>query len=328
MITVRLKGGLGNQMFQYAFGESIQAKTGISVQYDTSYLKGLYSDKSKALEMFLKMRSQSAVFAPRSFSLDIFPNIDQTKFVSHSKYRVRQSLAGKIVEKLIEKYDFRFMQEKRFQYDDYSKKIKDGMYLDGNWQSYKYFDAISGNIAHDFTFQNGNEYGEMSTEAKDFEKHVLESESVCVYARRGDMAKDPRAAALHGTVSPQYFSKAIEEMIVRTKDRNPNLKWFVFSDEIDWCKENITHPKVAYTYFNNDWSGKGAAHQLRIMSECKHFIIPNSTFGWWPAWLSRSAEKHSIPKVVICPKEFYKHTAFGAEDLIPPSWISLPGYLV
>jgi len=94
----------------------------------------------------------------------------------------------------------------------------------------------------------------------------------------------------------------------------PEASYFVFSDDIEWCKKNIkfSHP----TFFVEDeYFGKKGEEYLFLMSACKYFVIPNSTFSWWGAWLSEREEK-----IVICPKKWFVDESIDTSDLIPNDW--------
>ncbi|MEM7514287.1 MAG: alpha-1,2-fucosyltransferase, partial [Bacteroidota bacterium] len=101
----------------------------------------------------------------------------------------------------------------------------------------------------------------------------------------------------------EYYDKAIAYF--QEEVDNPEI--FVFSDDIEWCKENLQY-KLPLTFVGHEYKGKRFGKYLYLMSLCKHFIIPNSTFGWWAAWLSRNEQKK-----VVMPKPWALHS-----DYFPP----------
>ena len=130
----------------------------------------------------------------------------------------------------------------------------------------------------------------MVTENEKLYKKITESESVCVTIRRGDYLNDTFRNDFY-LCTPKYFIEAMRIM----KSRVPNAKFFIFSDEPEWCKENIPFPFECEYESGIDpvWE------KFRLMYSCKHFIISNSTFSWWAQYLSRNKNK-----VVIAPNKW------------------------
>ena len=131
--------------------------------------------------------------------------------------------------------------------------------------------------------------------------------------RRGDYVTYRSVLTTLGLVGVPYYDRAIEYMAQHVKDPH----FFIFSNDIAWCKENIK-PGFPVTYLGDDTAGPKASFHLQLMSHCKHNIIPNSTFSWWGAWLNRNSQK-----IVIAPKEWRIAGSRGKDDIIPASWITL-----
>jgi hypothetical protein len=152
--------------------------------------------------------------------------------------------------------------------------------------------------------------------AKDRNAEVLEqirhSFSISIHVRRGDYVTLAAASEFHGLMGPDYY-KAGAEAILRGKNETPSF--FVFSDDPEWCKENIKLPgEITYI----DWNtGKNSFEDMRLMSNCKHHVIANSSFSWWGAWLNPSKEK-----IVVAPKQWFNDTS-NQTDIVPESWIRL-----
>ena len=138
---------------------------------------------------------------------------------------------------------------------------------------------------------------------------IESSMSICLNVRRGDFVTNPH----HGTCSLYYYSQAIEYIVDRVKD----AYFYIFSDDIEWCKKNmqINYP---FTMVTHDIAGEKFKYYLKLMVDCKHYIIPNSTFGWWAAWLNTNPDK-----IVIAPKQWFRKPEIDTSDVIPRGWLRI-----
>ena len=183
------------------------------------------------------------------------------------------------------------------------KNIKNNdLYLCGWLESPKYFDHIRNKILKEFTPRNAR-----LEKNADLYKKIENSESVCVTIRRGDFLSD-KFKNEHYVCTPEYFYKGIE--LIRKKVVQPTF--FVFSDDVGWCKDNMRFPKGTEFEDGTDpvWE------KLRLMYSCKHFIISNSTFSWWAQYLSRNDDK-----IVIAPKK-WKNKG-DHKDIYQDNWIKI-----
>jgi hypothetical protein len=180
------------------------------------------------------------------------------------------------------------------------------VYLAGYWQSEKYFKEIEDIIRRDFCLKSepGPENAAMADEIKGVP-------SVCVHVRRTDYVTDPRTNQHHGTCSPEYYRNAA--CLVGSQVSNPHF--FVFSDEPDWARANLELP-VPTTFVTHNGSEKGY-EDLRLMALCQHYIIANSSFSWWGAWLGNSGG------IVVAPKRWFNTEGRDTRDLIPAGWARL-----
>jgi hypothetical protein len=139
-----------------------------------------------------------------------------------------------------------------------------------------------------------------------------EESAVSIHVRRGDYVSDAGTNRFHGTCSVDYYHDAVD----RISGFAPASHFFVFSDGIDWAKENLRlRQPVTYVDFND---GEKNYEDLRLMSLCKHHIIANSSFSWWGAWLNPNPDK-----IVIAPKKWFNDPSINTDDLIPNSWLRL-----
>ncbi|NTV98925.1 MAG: alpha-1,2-fucosyltransferase, partial [Chlorobiaceae bacterium] len=182
-------------------------------------------------------------------------------------------------------------------------------WIEGYWQSEKYFDAISRDIAREFRIITP-----LSPKSTETKKLIGSTESVSVHVRRGDYVAEDYRGRIHGPLKISYYAEALD--IIAQKKRSPHL--FIFSDDIPWVKENLRFDFPArYVDHNDERSG---FEDLHLMSLCRHNIIANSTFSWWGAWLNRNPTK-----IVIAPKQWFPDPKMNSltSDLIPDSWIRL-----
>lgn len=178
------------------------------------------------------------------------------------------------------------------------------MYLEGYWASEKYFAPIKDVIKQEFTVREP-----LAVKATDLLAEITERKSVCVNIRRGDFVANPT----HNVCGLDYYTAA-EKLILEKED---NLHFYVFSDDVEWCQENLRFSMPA-TFVTYDYKGNKFQDYFRLMSACQHFIIPNSSFAWWATYLNKSDSK-----VVIAPKRWLNLPGFTTDDILPESWIRL-----
>jgi hypothetical protein len=183
--------------------------------------------------------------------------------------------------------------------------LKGNILLDGYWVSEKYFITIQDKIRNIFSVKTP-----VNKDNQEMLEKIRSTESVCVHIRRGDYVSNERANKHHGTCSKGYYEKSAS--IYKDKIKNP--VFFVFSDDIEWCKKNI-HLSKKMIYVDNN-SLETGYEDLRLMYNCKYFIIANSTFSWWGAWLSSYNEKK-----VIAPKSWFAKKGLYEKDIVPDDWI-------
>ncbi len=295
MIITKISGGLGNQMFQYAFGRQIS--------------------KLNNSELKLDLRFFDNPDEVREFQLDIF-NIEYTQINSDDaksleaqgrEYEVGGLNLISKIRGLVNPGSYKIIRQKSRKFNPEYLKLNGNLILDGYWVSEKFFTNIREEI---------QEIYQVKTHISDANKRTLEkiqnSESVCVHIRRGDYVLDERTNKHHGTCSQDYYRKGAKFY----KEKLNNPIFFIFSDDIDWCKKNIDLGTEMVFIKNN--SIENGYEDLRLMYNCKHFIIANSTFSWWGAWLSRYNEKN-----VIAPKHWFAKEGLYDKDIVPEDWLRI-----
>lgn len=291
MIIMKIQGGLGNQLFQYALGRNLAYKNNTTLKLDISWY-----------------RTQEY----RSFELDQF-NIQadiatDAEVLSFAKYKKRG-------RKILFWYNWliadesKYVREKTFIFNSHILDIKDDTYLDGVWPFEKYFQNIADIIRSEFTLKNP-----LGSVAQTVHNDILTKESISICIRRGDFVSIQKVHDIHGLLPMDYYREAVK--IISARVKNPHF--FVFSDDIEWVKENFTldHP---VTYVSDGHMRISSTEEFVLMSHCKHTVSANSSFSWWAGWLNKNPSK-----IVIFPQKWFKDESRNSPDLIPSSWITIP----
>lgn len=282
-------GGLGNQMFQYVLRCNFEKKG--EVRDDTSY----YVHVSDAMPFVLT---------------EVFPNVRMKEVSDKEKEKylrlnVSKSILRKVYYKLFGLREKRYCEKKDLYFDDAVLLEKEG-YFSGYWQSYKYVELVKDEIAERFRFKETNEKW-----IRELVKNMREENSVSVHIRAGDYFL-PQNVALFGNIcTEKYYNSAIKLMC----NKIDQPLFFVFSNDINWCKENILLDNVVWMDEetmpkHEDWI------EMYLMSCCRHNIIANSSFSWWAAWLNKYQNK-----IVIAPKKWLQ--TVEKDEICPEEWIRI-----
>ncbi len=294
MIVVKLMGGLGNQMFQYAAGLSLATKKNTDLYIDTSFLneddKGAYTKRHFELDMF-----NISVKIADKFILDQF-NFNQTKLITKLK-KLKPNLFKKII-----------YNEHQFHFLTTFFKLPVYTYLNGFWQSENYFNECRSILLNQFSLKKS-----LSDNAFEIDNKIKSTTSISLHIRRGDFLSLKSANHFHGFLPIDYYKNAIN--YINTKISN--VTFFIFSDDIDWCKNNFDFISNK-EFVDGKFLALTIHEELILMSNCQHNITANSSFSWWGAWLNQNPEK-----IVIAPKNWFADKTINTNDLIPKSWIKL-----
>ena len=297
MVIAEINSGLGNQMFQYAAAKSLASHLNTPLLLDISWYHA----------------SESAQ-TPRAFELNVYPEIQESIASPEMINELIRPASVGIVNKI--KHRLNRMRavhrqwafvEPHFHFYPSFFEARNSVYLSGYWQSEKYFLPIADQIRQTFT---------LNIPEADVNFNVLKRiqsvNAISIHVRRGDMIKNPDVAHVHGSCNLDYYQRAMK--LIEKSVNEP--VYFIFSDDTDWCKENLKsmHPLEFITGNEED----RAFWDIQLMRNCKHHITANSSFSWWGAWLNPSASKK-----VISPLRWFADDSKDTSDLIPADWMRI-----
>lgn len=309
MIYIELKGRLGNQFFRYAYARALQLKRG----KDEQLVLGLSNMNGKdandgwcdSLRDFhvihYKTSNKRLVYQYGTIWQKIIDSLfflDLRVFARNNRYR-RMVHSRKWID-FLARYGLIHNVEEYHQYK--IPKTKD-VIIDGGFQNPFYFEPIKDLLQKEFTPRH-----QILSENISLYNIINNTNSVCISIRRGDFTSS-RFSKIYNICSEEYYKKAVE--IVKKEIDNPTL--IVFSDEIEWAKNNLSFDLPTYYERGCDplWE------KVRLMTACKHFIISNSSFSWMIQYLGKSKNK-----IVISPDKWYNSTEFPCY-LIEDSFIKI-----
>lgn len=294
MVVVKLMGGLGNQMFQYAVARSLSIENNTELKLDIS---------------FLLDRSPRPNFVFRDYDLGVFNIKARIAEASEVDIITRKSLLEKVMVKAGIR-ETKLYREKYFHFDPQVMRLKPPIYLEGYWQSYLYFQNIADVIRKEFTLKDIIPYSIQQMA----HKIRICNESVCLNVRRGDFVSNPESKRVHGVCDKNYYDRALAYLCRFLK--KPNI--FVFSDDIEWCQSQFKYDFPITFMMHEEFAGPKFSHYFYLMTQCHHFIIPNSTFAFWAAWYPENQNK-----IVVAPKNWFNNYSANTNNLIPASWIRI-----
>ncbi len=315
MIITSLVGGLGNQLFQYAAGRALSHKHGSPLKLDTvsfeqSTFRLYYLDdfnicaRKATRQDILRLDATEGLLrilkpvSPRAYAA--FLNLARKSGSIRFNIRYYDQQPGSPPPPLQVK---RIVSQRIFDFDKDFFLLPDNIVLLGSWISYKYFDHIRPVLLHELSVKH--ELQEKNKEAA--ERIQSAANSVSLHVRRTDKVNSLE----YFSTDPAYISRAIS--FFRKNCESP--LFFIFSDDIPWCKANITLQNAVFV----DWNADATAYEdLRLMSLCKHNVIAESSFSWWGAYLNQNTHK-----IVVSPpaQRWVSRENSLCHDILPPEWI-------
>lgn len=292
MIIIKLQGGLGNQLFQYAYGLKISLLLGQNFYLDTSLLSG-----------------DRIGVTPREFEL--YPYKISAAVISNDDSKSIGIVKSPYFIKILTRFNLAFRNCKYFnekKFNIFDMELDDPNFsfvFEGYWQGEKYFNEVQNELRE----QIGSY--QLHPSANSLKHEMLNCNSVALHVRRGDYISNPKAAKFHALCGLSYYKSAMD-LIVQHIDF-PHF--YIFTDDPEWVSVNLSskHPLKIVSGLAN------LTHhdELSLMSSCRHNVISNSSFSWWGAWLNPNPDK-----TVIAPKVWHKTNKVN-DDLLPKDWICM-----
>jgi hypothetical protein len=286
MIITRLIGGLGNQLFQYAVARNLAHIHKTSIKVDITPFE-TYKLHEYSLDQF-----------------KIHESIASTRNIARLKNpTIRERIKAKIRHRKPVP-PVSYIREKQFHFNPDILKLPDNVYLEGYWQSPKYFLNILDILRDEFTPRK-------SPEGKDLEilKKIKNTNSISIHMRRGDYVNNPITQEYHGVCDIDYYKSCIKLIVDQVTDPH----FFLFSDDPEWSIKNLHIDYNLTAVTHND--AKKNFEDLRLMTHCNHQIIANSSFSWWAAMMNTNQDK-----IIYAPQNWFKNSKNDTRDLLPLNW--------
>lgn len=292
MVVVKLLGGLGNQMFQYSTGRAVAHRARTELLLDVSGF---------------------AHYDLRRYELDewaIRARVASPEELAHAGVAARSpTWLSRISTALLPTPSVNRFKETSFGYDAGILKVAPPAYLEGYWQSDRYFSDVAELLRREFVLKQA-----FDASNQDISARILEAgaRAVSLHVRRGDYVSNPQTTRYHGVCPLAYYVTAVNYI----SERVSNPHFFVFSDDLEWARENL-NLDYAMTLVDVNGSDR-SAWDMALMMACRHHVIANSSFSWWGAWLNPNADK-----IVVAPKRWFAGASHDTSDLIPASWVRI-----
>ena len=293
MVIAQIRGGLGNQLFQYAAAKSLSLHHNVPLLLEVS---SFHREELPDLEV------------PRNFELLHFNGITE-KIISPQEIgaliNLRKGIA--LPKLIIPAHKKSVYTEPFYHHDKNFFKSKRNVFLKGGWQSEKYFKP------HENEIRNNLHLKDALVERVTEKANTLKIEnSVSVHVRRGDYLRKKIIHEWHGVMDRDYYTRAFELLNSKTGKQ----KIYYFTDDTDWVSKNL-QPLFGGEIMSGNVT-QTQYEDLYLMSQCRNNIIANSSFSWWGAWLNSYHDK-----IIIAPKKWFDKGFKDTQDVIPSEWIRI-----
>lgn len=282
--VVALRGGMGNQMFEYAAGRAVEKRTGAPLLLDATLI---------------------ATETIRSYSLDALGVETEVMGTDVTEDVAADAILQRLGDYAQERHGVPLLEQTAFEFGDELASAPAGCLLHGYWQSERYFKEIRAELTAELT------PSELGARAQEIAAAIdAAAAPAALHVRRGDYAEDPEKRANHGLMGNAYYYAASEAIANRVSEPT----FFVFSDDPDWCEEHlqIAGPAQFVSGATTD------VEDLALMARCHDFVIANSSFSWWGAWLGERPGS-----VVVAPRHWFGAANLDESDVVPARWLRL-----
>ena len=294
MIIIQLKGGLGNQMFQYALLIALKkAFPGETVKAD--------------LSPFGAYRLHNGFELKRVFGIDV--DAAAIEEIGKLKFAFRSYLLSRCYRRLPAPFQKKTTcnETPEMTYDPSVLTVPGDRYFSGYWQNHAYFDEAAAEVRAAFTFPPHDQPRNRELEAS----LIDDPGAVAIHVRRGDYVKDP---LFRGICGESYYADAVAAL---PGDR-ASYRYHIFSDDPEWCRDKLLPLLDGAAALIVDWnSGAASFRDMQLMSCCRHLILANSSFSWWAAYLAR----HDEAAILAPGKWLNKYPGFSP---VLPRWRNIP----
>ncbi len=296
MILVRLSGGLGNQMFQYAAGRRLALVHDTALRLDTGRLR--HTAPGDTLREF--------ALGCLAITADLATPAEEQLCA-----RLEQKAAAPLGRLLgrcgraVRRSGTHYVRQKSPAFDGSILSQPDNCCLDGSWQSEQYFCDIRETLLREFT-----PFRQLVAPDRRLADEISSCSAVSLHVRRGDYLTNAQAARHHGTCSVDYYRRAVTHLAAHGTD----VRLFIFTDDPKWVAENLSF-ELPSTLVSGADDGD-PCRDLMLMRLCRHHIIANSSFSWWGAWLADDPAK-----MVIAPERWFADPGRDASAIVPETWL-------
>jgi len=289
-IIAQLQGGLGNQLFQYATARALAHKHQCALLLDQGWFAKSYDDVTPRELLLSSLNTKGAL-------ISLEPLLKRPK-------RIRR-----ILQKLWPINPYVYSERTPYRFDPHLLKAPafktQNLYLMGYWQSYRYFESVKKILQAEITPASP-----LDQHYQNYLNQIQASSSAMVHVRRGDYVHLASAAKVHGFIGLEYYQQGMDRLL----EKNPNIQFFVFSDDLDWVKANLPHQN-RITFIESLESNDAVIQELELMTHCQYHLIANSSLSWWAAWLAKNPDN-----LVICPSNWTNDLTMNWDDLLPAHW--------
>ncbi len=285
-LILRVRGGIGNQLFQYALGRKLALETGMKLRFDRSEYDR-YFDRNYCLNHF-KIDGLTATLSELSSVLWPAQAVGNTL---------------KLCRKFYPFYQRRYIREDELLRNGVLSPVKQSAYLDGYWQNWEIPWAIQDQLRAELLLKKP-----MVLDRLKLMQQIKSGPSAALHVRYGDYSQSHNLQNF-GLCSPGYYKGAMDFLC----ERVPDVTFFVFSDSPERAREVI--PQQENVCFVDPLQDGKDHEDLVLMSECDHIVTANSTFSWWAAFLNRNEAKH-----VVAPLKWFRNPNLDDSQIVPPHW--------